>query len=193
MQTVSTISKVLMWISLVFTALIQGMVIFAIQSNNTDAVLAGQTDKLYNLVPLICASMLLLAGVILFAVLRKRRYIGVILAAVAAVVFVVVAFDIRNTFTTQIGATGETVGITAWRMIYRHISPVMVAVFMLIAWLCGRAADKAAAEAYLARGKTGYDLSGGPLFADEGILPTEVEKPAHRLKRSLRARQADKK
>jgi len=72
-----------MWTVLVISTFFQVLAMFGIGQNNAIALEAGKADKVYALWPMIAVTSLLVVGVILFICLRKRPFIGLIVAAVA--------------------------------------------------------------------------------------------------------------
>ncbi len=176
MRGAAGIFRILFWIVLVLVVAIQIVTMVSIQMNNANAVEAGQHDKVLSIVPLAAATVLMVAGAVLFEAVSKRRYIGLILCAVAGVVFFLYAFSIRDAFPVRVGSWGQDAGVSTARMIWRHMSPVLVPVLMLGAWL----SERSAAKRQPISDKTGFDLSGGPLFRDEGRSHTkaEIEAPA---------------
>lgn len=166
-RTVSTICKVLMWLAFAFSAIWQVMTLYSLHSGNQQAIAAGQEQYVFNIWPLAIACVLIVAGLVLFILLKKQRYIGLLIAIAAAVIFLLVALELGRAFPLQIGTGGVDRGLSPWKIAYRHCSMLLVPVFMVPAWLCERAADKAderrrAKEA----GSYHIDLSGAPLFAD---------------------------
>lgn len=162
MHNTTTFCRILLWIVLVLVCAVQIMTIVSIQINNANAIEGEAYDKVLSIVPLIVAAVLLLGGAVLFEVFPKRGYIGLILCAVAGIIFFIYAFSIRDAFPVHIGADGKDTGVTTARMIWRHMSPVFVPILMLVVWLLERSMAKEEPAA-----KSHFDLSGGPLFKDE--------------------------
>lgn len=187
MRTGSTICKIGMWVTLVIYAFFQMMAIYGIQTgNNASLIAAGRADEVYSILPLLCVTLLMILAVVLFAVWKKRRYIGVAVALVAAVAIVVVALDLSRAFPVRISSYDTDPGLSTWKMIWRHAGMALVPVFMIPAWLLERAdLKKRESQRSLSKEPT-YDLSGAAIFADEGGLPPQEE--GRRLKRSLRKR-----
>lgn len=184
MRTAATVSKVLMWGFMVFYLAMQALAVFALWSNNTAAIEANKPDSVFNLAPLIAATVLMLAAVILFSFLRRWKSLSVIAAFVAAVIMLVVAMELGRTFPVSIGTGDTDVGLSTAKLIWRHVGIAVVPVCMLVAWLCGRSVAKAEAARESAR--THYDLSSfGPVFADRDKDRDEIN-PPRKLKRSLR-------
>lgn len=166
MEVASVISKIAMWVALVVTGAFQVLAIFGISMNNQQAVAIDKPEKQYNLTFLVLCIVLFVLAVILFTVMKKHRYIGVIVAVVAAFMMIGVALDLGRVFTVSIQATGEQ-GLTTWRMVWRHMSPVLVTVCMISAWLFGRVVDKRREAAALAAGPSQYHFDDKILFSDE--------------------------
>ncbi len=188
MRTTAAVTRVLMWVFFAFSLLMQGMSIFAIEFvNNQRARELNMPKSVYNVAPLLIFTLLLIAAVVLFTVLKKHRYIGMILAAVTAIAFVVIALDLGRVFASQIGSGGQDVGLNTWDMVYRHMSPVLVAVFMLPTWLFGRAADRAD-EAAAITGGSHFDLSGDALFSDDRKGRADTSAPQKKGVKALTGR-----
>ncbi len=171
MRGAAGIFRILFWIVLVLVAGVQIITMISIQMNNANAVEAGQYDEVLSIVPLVAATVLMAAGAVLFEAVSKRRYIGLLLCAVAGVVFFVYAFSIRDAYPVRVGSWGQDVGVSTARMIWRHMSPILVPILMLGAWL----SERSAARRQPLSDKPGFDLSGGPLFRDEGRSHTKAD------------------
>lgn len=191
MRATSLTCKVFMWIVLVVSTFFQVLAMFGIGQNNATALEADKTDKVYALWPLIAVTGLLIAGAILFICLRKRRYIGLIVAAVAGLAAVLIAFDLMRAFPAQISASGSDTGLNTFKMVYRHMSPALVPLLMVPAFICDRIAAKQEQARLIASGESRFDLSGAPLFKDGDStlgLPREesAQSETRREKRSVR-------
>ncbi len=81
----------------------------------------------------------MILAVVLFAVWKKRRYIGIAAALVAAVAIVVIALDLSRAFPVRISSYDTDPGLSTWKMIWRHAGMALVPVFMIPAWLLERA------------------------------------------------------
>ncbi len=103
MHNTTTFCRILLWIVLVLVCAVQIMTIVSIQINNANAIEGEAYDKVLSIVPLIVAAVLLL-GAVLFEVFPKRGYIGLILCAVAGIIFFIYAFSIRDAFPVHIGS-----------------------------------------------------------------------------------------
>ncbi|HIW74602.1 MAG TPA: hypothetical protein H9684_09775 [Firmicutes bacterium] len=187
MRTAATVAKVIMWIALVFYVILQVATILSIQlGNNATAAELGRPEDAYNIVPLLVTTAAMLAAVILFTVWEKRRYIGVVVAILAGVAIVVIAFDLGRAFPVRISGYDTDPGLSTWKLVWRHIGMVLVPLAMIPAWLCERTYMKSREfQLSLSREPT-FDLSGAAIFSDGG----ETAPPqGHRLKKSLRRKQ----
>lgn len=155
-----------MWTVLVISTFFQVLAMFGIGQNNATALEAGKADKVYALWPMIAVTSLLVVGVILFICLRKRPFIGLIVAAVAGLAAVLIAFDLMRAFPAQISASGGDTGLNTFKMIYRHMSPALVPLLMVPAFICDRIVAKQEQARLVADGKARFDLSGAPLFKE---------------------------
>ncbi len=138
------------------------------------------------------------AGAILCITLKKKEnanWIPLILAVAGAVVGLVVALELKSALPAKAGTAYDVQGLSTWRLIWRHFTPVMAGALTAIAAWLNRAATRderilAENEAY----KEHYDLSGDPVFAEsESTIGLDtyaedfgIKRPTHRLKRSLR-------
>ena len=189
MRTASTIAKVIMWIALVFYVLLQTATILSIQfGNNASAIALDQPEKVYNIIPLLVTTVAMLAAVILFTVWEKRRYIGVLVGVLAGVAIVVIAMDLGRAFPVRISGYDTDPGLSTWKLIWRHIGMVLVPLAMIPAWLCERSYMKSQEFQLSLSKEPTFDLSGASIFTDEGQVA--LGEPAHRLKKSLRKKQA---
>jgi hypothetical protein len=184
MRALSSISKFFMWAFLIVYSVFQLLAVLGIMGSNQTAIEAGQADKAVSYIPLVVATLLMIIGVVLFTVLKKLRYIGILISVVAAVVMLMVALELGRLYPPSIGTTG-TVGLTTWKLIWRHIGISAVPLFMLIAWL----ADRQITKSYSLERKIGYNLSGEPLFKgldDENQTEISPVKPKRSIKDRIR-------
>lgn len=182
MRKASITCKVLMWITFVVYAAMQLGAAFSIQFvYNAKIAAAGKPEEMYNAVPLVVATAVMTAAVILFTVWKKRRYVGLLLAALAWVAILVIGLDLGREFPSRVSSGNITTGLDTTKVVLRHIGIVLVPILMLPAWLCERAAVRRDRLRREQEEKKGYNLSGGPLFTDDGS-------PVHSLKRSVRDR-----
>ena len=137
-------------------------------------------------------------GIALCILLKRKEaanWIPLLLAAAGAILALVVALKMKNALPAKAGVHYATQGLTPWRLIWRHFSPVAAGVLTAVAARLNHIAARdgrilAENEAY----KEHYDLSGDPVFAesestiglDSYAAESDVEQPARKLKRSLR-------
>lgn len=126
---------------------------------------------------------------------ESLNWIPLILGVAGAAVGLAVALELKSALPVQVGTQYVKQGITVWRLIWRHLTPVAAGALAAIAAWLNRAATRderiiAENEAY----KEHYDLSGDPIFTEsESTIGLEsyaedfgIKKPARKLKRSLR-------
>lgn len=128
MNILASICRVLVWVVLVITTALQALAMYGIASGNND----------FSIFPMVIATVVMVVAVILFFALPRGKTVPFLMAVGAAVLFIVVAVMIKNAFTVYLGADGSNVGITAWRMIYRHLSPILIPVLLLPPWVMYR-------------------------------------------------------
>lgn len=154
----------------------------------------------------IAAFVLLLTAAVLCGVFRKKERHNLVItitAVVAAVLALVVALAFKNALPEQVGIKYMDQGLSGWEFTYRHLSAVFAGGLIAIAAFI-RYSEARGQRLYEENeaGKTGFDLSGEPLFADgESTLgldsyadqPTTTE-PEKKPKKSQRvaARKAEK-
>ncbi len=144
-------------------------------------------EKMPWLVPVWCVMLALLiaAYVLLLKFGERYPWQPILLAAslVAAFAAFVVALALRDALPDHLNVTGATHGLTTWKLLYRHLSSVLVGVLIAIEagikWIiCRRAYKKAQAAAEDAVTSTiGLDS-----FAGDDASYAKPKK----LKRSLR-------
>ncbi len=158
--------RVLVWILLVLTTLIQIGAILSISLG----------ERLVNPTLLIIATVLMAVSVIVFFALRRGKLIPLLTAAVAALLFIIAALELKDTLAVVVTERGLA-GISLWTAMYRHMSPALIPLLMFpIFWddHTNRQAAKLA-EA---------DQITPTYFEDEDPVETTEHKP----KRSVRAR-----
>lgn len=178
MRRCSVACQVFMWIFLGFGVLMHAGIVTGFISRNARAAAFDLPDKTYNFWPMIIAVALMVIAAVLFVVFKRFRFVSVIIAAISAVMLVMIGLDIQRIIPEQIDSYGRTIGITLWRLLYRHLSMTLVLPFMLGGWLFGRAADKADEERRAREGeKAHFDLSGAVLFSDSDRVRKKAAKP----------------
>ncbi len=119
MRTFVSVCRVLVWIVLALTTLIQIGAILSISLG----------ERLVNPTLLIVATALMAVSVIVFFALRRGKLIPLLTAAAAAVLFVVAALELKDTLAVVITERGPA-GISLWTAMYRHMSPVLIPLLM---------------------------------------------------------------
>lgn len=122
-----------LWMALMWIALVP---IFFMQVLAAIGIAQGGKMSCFLLV---AAAVVLVAAAILFCALREKKGIAMIVAAVAAVLFIVVAITIYNTYELNLKVQAVGSGLTAGKFVVRHVSPLLVTLFMLFYWICWRA------------------------------------------------------
>lgn len=139
MKIVAKIFQILLIALLAFTVFTQGMTIYSIAVHNHN-VAQILPERVYALRALIATNVVMFGGVTVYYLYKKRPAVGILLSTAAAVAFIVIAFDLKRVFPSSILAYGA-VGVDTLKMLWRHMSPALLPVFMLGAWLFGRQAE----------------------------------------------------
>ncbi len=129
MQLASRIWCLLAWIALAFSLCMQTLIAFGMYTGGSG----------FSIVPIVVASVLLLVATIATVALPKKKGIGLIVAAAAGVLFIVTAMLVSREFPILTNKMDMGWGITAWQFVYRHLSPLLVPLFLLGYWFCWRA------------------------------------------------------
>lgn len=122
MRVALRVFRILLWCAVGLTALLQALVLFSLSGTG------------YASTPLGLTCMLMVVGLVLFCVMKEKRYIGITVCAAAAVAFIFIAIDLYRTFPVSIEAYGP-VGLDLWKTIWRHCSPALIPLLMLPVWL----------------------------------------------------------
>lgn len=126
MQVLSMICKVLTWVALVFVLGMQTLVTFGIANGGTGI----------SVIPLLIGLALLLVSVILFFALPKWKGVPLLLSVLAIALFGLVAWQlVSEGLLLMAGELDSGRGITTWQFVYRHLSPALIPLFMVIPWL----------------------------------------------------------
>lgn len=188
MRVLSRIFKTFMWIVLAIYLLFQALAVYGLLQNNAAAVQNDMPEKVYNIAPLLCAAGMMLLATILFTVLKNHRYIGFILALIAAGVMLVVALALQKAFPVYITSSEKDIGLSTAKLFINHIGIALVPVFMVPAWICDRIAGKNEEMAAAMAESSGYHFSDETIFTDvdNSGRPSKREVSPRRMKRSLR-------
>ncbi len=182
LSTINGINGFLLVISTLFQVLALVAGVLLNEQNNF-------VEKFPWLVPVWTGALVLLIVTYILIVKLESKYpwpsivfVGAVVGAFGALM---VALALYNALPGHLNASGATQGLTVWKLLYRHISSVLVGVLTAIVaavrWRqCRYARKKAAEEAAKSAGSTiGLDS-----FAGDN---SEYETPK-KLKRSLRAK-----
>ncbi len=120
MRTFVSICRVLVWTVLVLTTLIQIGAILSISLG----------ERLVNPTLLTVATALMLLSVIVFFALRHGKVFPLITAAVAGILFIIAALELKDTLSVVVTERGLA-GISLWTAMYRHMSPALIPFLML--------------------------------------------------------------
>lgn len=120
MRTVVSVCRVLVWVLLALTTLIQIAAILSISLG----------ERLVNPTLLIVATALMVVSVIAFFALRQGKLVPLITAAVAAILFILAALELKDTLAVVVTERGLA-GISLWTAMYRHMSPALIPLLML--------------------------------------------------------------
>lgn len=166
MRTFVSVCRVLVWIVLVLTTLIQIGAILSISLG----------ERLVNPTLLTIATALMAVSVIVFFALRRGKLFPLLTAAVAALLFIIAALELKDTLAVVVTERGPA-GISLWTAMYRHMSPALIPLLMFpIFW--DNYTDRRAAKLAEA------DQLTPTYFEDE--QPTDAVE--HKPKRSVRTR-----
>ncbi len=124
MGRLADICRVLLWIVFAYVMIMQTLVTVSI-------IVGGDVSA----APIVATSLLMALAVILFATLPHRgKTIALLLAVVAAILFIAIAVWLYYQFPPHINVHGDDSGMTGWRIIYRHLTPILIPVLMLPVW-----------------------------------------------------------
>lgn len=183
MQTVFKINHFLAGILLVISTVFQTLALLGGVLLNEHNNFAEKTPWL---TPVWAGMLVLLIVAYVLLLKLSERYpwqpILFFTALVGTIAALAVAFTLRDALPGHLNVTGETQGLTTWRLLYRHISSALVGVLIaaeaLIQWIRNRRAHKKALEA---ANDTVSSTIGLENFAGDAVYA----KPK-KLKRSLR-------
>ncbi len=120
MRTFVSVCRIVVWIILALTTLVQMAAILSISLG----------ERLVNPTLLIIATALMAVSVIVFFALRHHKLFPLITAAVAAILFIIAALELKNTLSVVVTERGPA-GISLWTAMYRHMSPALIPFLML--------------------------------------------------------------
>lgn len=137
MNRIMNVWKTLMWVFAVPVFALQLLVMYAMN----DAKKRGNIDLA--LFPVVVATVLLLAAMILVCTLKEKKGAAVIVSAVSGVLYAVFAIAVHGVYAYQFQAESVNASLTAWDFVCRHVSPFAVILFLVLYWICWRAEHKA--------------------------------------------------
>lgn len=126
MQFVTKLCRTLTWITLILTAGVQALAIIGMYLNDK----AGKFNPLF----LIVATAVMILSVVLFFVLRRGKLFPLIGTAVAGIAFVVLAIIMMKVYPVVEAIDGTSTGISLWDAISRHMTPILIPVFLFPLW-----------------------------------------------------------
>ena len=115
--------KKALWVLLVIAVLFQGIAIYGIVN--------GNAAERYDYRPLAVATVAMVIAVALFRVLPRGKVVPLVVAAVMGVFFVVLGVQMLGVFKASTSAGGIDIGMTFWKVLYRHMSPILIPLCML--------------------------------------------------------------
>ena len=151
MSRMITVWKTLMW---VFFVPVLGLQLLVLDAMN-DAKNRGNIDMA--LFPAVVGCLLLLAAMVLATVLKRKKGIGVIVSLVSGVFFGLFAGGVYRVYSHQFHVQSVNASLTAWDFVSRHLSPLLVILFLVFYWICWRA-DWKAEQARIAAGEPEHYL-----------------------------------
>jgi hypothetical protein len=125
MRKIATVSRVLLWITLVLSVFFQTVAIIGIKLYETS----------YKTGPLAIATVLITLCVLLFFILRRGKLIPLIAAAVLGVCFIFLAASMHEFFGAPTGVTPSGEYMTGFEAVFKHGLRALLPVFMLPVWL----------------------------------------------------------
>ncbi len=126
MQLITKLCRFFAWLTLIITSAVQVLAIVGIALNDS----AGKLSPWY----LASATFVMLAAVILFFALRRGKIFPLILSALAGIAFVVLALIMMQVYPVVESIMGGTTGLSLWDAILRHMTPLLIPIFLFPLW-----------------------------------------------------------
>ena len=126
MQFVTKLCRALTWVTLISTTGVQVLAAIGMYLNDK----AGKLNPLF----LIAATAVMVLSVVLFFVLRRGKLFPLIGTAVAGIAFVVLALIMMQVYPVVTSVEGISTGISLWDAIFRHMTPILIPVFLFPLW-----------------------------------------------------------
>lgn len=127
MRSFVAFTRVCAWVLLVFITAVQALAILGIFIN--------QSQSAFNPWLLIIAAVVMIAATVLFFALPRGKVYFLLLAAVDAVFFIVLAFMLKNAFPVMLAVDGSSTGVSLWTAIWRHMTPALIPLCMVPSWI----------------------------------------------------------
>ncbi|MCI8553973.1 MAG: hypothetical protein HFJ80_03400 [Clostridiales bacterium] len=126
------VTRFLMWAVLAVYSPMQFLAAYGIATeNNRPAMENDLPEKFYSTAPLITATLLMILSVILFAVWKKRPYIGLILGGISGLALLVIFLSMGRAFPLTTNAYSEY-GLSLQKMVLCHYGFLLVPILMLL-------------------------------------------------------------
>ncbi len=165
MRIFLTVCRVLIWVLLAVTLPFQLGAILSIVMG----------DRVVNPALLIIATALMVISVIGFFASKRNKLVWMITAAIAGLLFIIVAVWFKDAFIVTVTTNGLA-GISWWKAIYRHMTPALIPLLLFpVFW------DYHTDQRFLRLAEA--DLL-TPSYFEEDV----TEEDAHKPKRSVRTR-----
>ncbi len=142
MKGFSRLCQVMTWVLLVLSVLFHGIIITTLHIANGLRIEENNPDQVVALWPLMVGIVLFAAGTLLFIFLKKRQWLMLVIAAVGAVVLAAMGLYLRQRFPETVYSAGITGGYdTLWKLIWRHMLPLVAVLTGLLWRVLGNRAD----------------------------------------------------
>ena len=141
MRAYTRVWGILVWLATVLMLFLQLLVVFG--------MVLGKSE--FDVTLIIIATVVMLVSVIAFFAMKKHKWVPLLLSLLASALFVVIAVMIADKFLAGSNWVDTRGFVTSWQLVYRHLSPLLIPLFMggyLVCWR-QRQRELAAAEAYV--------------------------------------------
>ena len=128
MRTYTRVLGTLVWLSVALMVGLQFLVVAGMTLGNSE----------FDVTLIIIATVLMLAAVIAFFAAKKYKAVPLLIAVAAGALFVAIAVMIADKYLAGSHWVDKTGFITAWALVYRHLSPLLIPLFMTGYWICWR-------------------------------------------------------
>lgn len=128
MRRYTRVFGTLVWLSTALMLMLQLLVV--------SGMILGKSE--FDTTLIVVATVVMLAAVIAFFEMKKYKFVPLLLSVVASVLFVVVAVMIADKFLAGSNWVDTTGFIKPWPLVYRHLSPLLIPLFMTGYWICWR-------------------------------------------------------